>query len=155
MKTCLKCKQIKPFSEYYPHRTQKYGVRCWCKVCEQQYRQSEKGKAAKKRYGQSEKNKCVQKRYNKRYSQTEKGKVSRRKSALRYFIRYPKRRKAKAAVNYAVRIGKIPCIKTRRCYSCFGQAQQYHHYKGYERKFWLDVIPVCRKCHKKYAKIIY
>ena len=91
-----------------------------------------------------------------RYQKTEKGRISRRNFrqtdkykaiCQSYRIRYPNHWKAKNAVANAVRQNKIPCIKTRRCYFCFEQAQQYHHYKGYEPEFWLDVIPVCVKCH--------
>ena len=92
------------------------------------HRQTEKYQATLKHYYQSEKCKSMSKRR---------------------YIRYPERFKAKQAVNYVVIINKIPHIKTRRCYFCFEQAQEYHHYKGYEHIFWLDVIPVCIKCHIK------
>ena len=36
--------------------------------------------------------------------------------------------------------------KTLQC-SCGQQAKHYHHHKGYTKKHWLDVIPVCTKCH--------
>ncbi len=97
----------------------------------QKHRQTEKFKITIKRYYQSKKCKAMSKRR---------------------YIRYPERFKAKQSVNYAVIINKIPHIKTRRCYFCFEQAQEYHHYKGYERKFWLEVIPVCIKCHTKIHK---
>lgn len=107
----------------------------------------EKRKANRKavrKYRKTEKGKIVFKKACKKYRQSEKGK--------RYHLRFPKRYTAKNAVNSAVRHGKIPCIKTRRCYFCYKQAHQYHHYKGYEPEFKLDIIPICFKCHKKIHK---
>jgi hypothetical protein len=53
------------------------------------------------------------------------------------------------AVKYAVRIGIIPRATTQKCFKCNKNANQYHHYLGYEKENWLKVIPVCKKCHTK------
>ena len=34
MKTCTRCNQIKPFSEFGVHKSQRDGLRCRCKLCE-------------------------------------------------------------------------------------------------------------------------
>ncbi len=153
MKLCTKCHKPKILSEFHIDRTKKDGHRPDCKICDslrsRLYAKTEKGRASHKRSNNSEKGKASRKRY----SQTEKGKLTQKASHERTYTRYPERRKAIIAVNNAVKLGKIPNIKTRKCYFCYEQAQQYHHYKGYELKFWLDVIPTCRKCHRYIHKI--
>lgn len=55
--------------------------------------------------------------------------------------------KAHNAVSTAVRYGKMPHVSTLKCQECGKQAQCYHHHKGYAEKHWLDVVPLCNKCH--------
>lgn len=55
---------------------------------------------------------------------------------------------AQRAVNLAVRRGEMPHIKTQKCSQCEKQARHYHHDKGYDIEHWLDVIPVCARCHR-------
>jgi len=142
-KRCSKCKQIKPLSEFHKDRKAKNGFFCWCKICNcervRKYAQTEKGKTKNKQYAQSEKRKANMKHY----CQSKKGKTNYK----RYYIRYPERLKAKSAANHAIRSGKLPRANTRLCRYCSKPAQQWHHWHGYEPEHWLDVIPVCRKCH--------
>lgn len=140
MKTCCICKQYKFLSEFYKNCTTKSGYQTSCKICHSKYQ---------KKYSQTIKGKMARHKAISRFRKTKKGKAVDRNSMARYCTLHPERRKAKAAIGIAVESGKIPPIKTRRCYFCFEQAEQYHHYKGYAPKFWLDVIPVCRECHTK------
>ncbi len=143
-KHCCACKQIKPVSEFSKSYSKKDGFQTACKVCKEAYQRSDKCKVARKqRYTQTEKYKAGQRRYD----QTKKRKIAKRKRQLKYDAKYPERRKAISAVNYAVKTGKLPRPDTLQC-SCGKQAQEYHHYKGYAKKHWLDVIPKCIKCHK-------
>ncbi|KKM67253.1 hypothetical protein LCGC14_1473010 [marine sediment metagenome] len=154
MKFCFSCKQVKPLSEFNKNRNRKNGHRYHCRICQhkyqREYEKTDKHKLYMLRYNQSEKGKAKNHRATSRYRQTDKGRLNSKKCSERYRIRYPERIKAKDAVHNAVLADKIPCIRTRRCYFCFEQAEQYHHYKGYKPKFWLDVIPVCKKCHRKF-----
>lgn len=102
-------------------------------------------KAAKKAYYQSEKGKQV----TKRYLQSEKGKVKTRKAAKNWQLKYPEQIKAQQAVKRAIKKGKLPHPGTLQCHYCPNQAKDYHHWHGYEPEHWLDVIPVCKKCHNK------
>jgi hypothetical protein len=53
--------------------------------------------------------------------------------------------RAMRAVNYAVRIGKLPRISTQIC-DCGLPARHYHH-ESYRKEHWLKVIPKCLSCH--------
>ena len=57
------------------------------------------------------------------------------------------RRKAREAVNTAVRYGKIPRASSLKCADCSNDAREYHH-ESYEPECWLDVVPLCAFCHK-------
>lgn len=154
-KRCSKCKEIKPITEFYKNRSTKDGCHSWCKSCDEiwqkQYRQSghrerkrvyqasNKGRATRKKY---------RKEYRKKYRQTEKGKLAQIRTGKRHRLRWPKRRKARKAITNAIATGKIPPASSLQC-SCGNPAKEYHHHKGYEPEHQLDVIPVCKKCHKK------
>jgi len=114
------------------------------------YAKSDKGRASQKRYRQSKKGKIIRKRYD----QSPKGKINHRKGNIRHCILYPKRIKARSVVNCAVVMGKLPRAKTLKCHYGEHPAEQYHHWHGYEPKHWLDIIPVCQDCHKKYKRRI-
>lgn len=55
---------------------------------------------------------------------------------------------AQGAVNAAVAAGRLPRIKTMDCQDCGEKARVYHH-QSYEQSDWLNVIPLCHKCHHK------
>ncbi len=142
-KRCACCKEIKPFSEFHKCKKSRDNHQFTCKACKKKIGQTEKVKAYMRRYRQTEKYKA----YKRRYQQTESSKASARRYLLKYRAKFPERKKAYNAVNNAVRYGRIPRPDTLKC-SCEKQAQQYHHHKGYAKKHWLDVIPVCIPCHK-------
>lgn len=110
MKKCAKCKEPKSLLEFYKNRSKKDGLQNYCKSCAKIYQQSETFKT-------------YQKRYQKVYQQTKKGKDAIQRAMNRFCNRYPERRKAKDAVKIAIIAGKIPNIKTRRCYFCYEQAK--------------------------------
>lgn len=57
------------------------------------------------------------------------------------------KRHAHSAVSRAVKRGKLPAANTQKCHYCPGIAKEYHHHNGYDKEHWLDVLPVCKKCH--------
>lgn len=67
--------------------------------------------------------------------------------------RWPQRIKARRVVQGAVQRGEIPSCKSLPCTDCGGTAQHYDHYLGYERDHWLDVQPVCIRCHGERSAI--
>lgn len=59
------------------------------------------------------------------------------------------REKAHRAVTAAVELGIMPPAAMLDCLSCRRRAKHYHHHLGYEEEHWLDVIPLCVKCHMR------
>lgn len=163
-KRCPKCKQTKPLSDFHKDKSRKDGHKGYCNICraelQRQYRQTEKGRTVSRRgallYSSSKKGKTKRKQYRQgergkaaeaRYRKTEKGKAIALRSAKQYQVANPERVKAVNAVNIAIKAGKIPRPNTLQCHYCPAQAKDYHH-TNYTPEHWLDVIPVCRKCHR-------
>lgn len=143
-KRCSKCKEIKSISEFHKSKREYDGLQGWCKLCFKSYQQSPKGKEIQRKFRQSPAAKVIRKRYR----QSEKGKVNRRINTRKHAISFPERIKAQYTVNNAIKVGRLPHADTLQCYYCPAKAQLYHHHLGYEKEHWLDVVPVCRKCHK-------
>lgn len=152
MKICSKCKQTKPISDFHKNHRCKDGHRSDCGTCrceyQKRYRRTKRGQATQERYYQTEKRKITLRHCRKRYNQTEKYKATKK----HYYIRHSERQKAVWTVNNAVAAGRLPCVNTLSCHYCPAQAQQYHHHLGYAPEHWLDVLPACRKCHRKEHK---
>lgn len=171
MKTCSKCHEEKEFVEFNKNRTTKDGYQFHCRDCQRvacriysaRYRTTAQGKANIAQYQQSEKYKSYRKLYQqtdiakshqRRYRQSPKGKESTRKAYIAYRRRNPNKVKAGNAVRHAVASGKMPQVTTLKCNRCPNQAQEYHHW-SYLPEFWLDVEPICKKCHKKVKAVLY
>lgn len=54
---------------------------------------------------------------------------------------------AHQAIHQATFKGKMKPARAFKCDYCGDQAEHYHHYNGYEKEHWFDVIPLCRPCH--------
>lgn len=63
--------------------------------------------------------------------------------------RFPERCAARQAVRNAAARGGLPPVRSLPCVHCQGPAQQYHHHRGYSPEHWLDVLPICRLCHRR------
>lgn len=61
--------------------------------------------------------------------------------------RWPNKARARWSIGNAVSRGEMPRPSDCACSQCGAPAAHYHHHKGYDNEFWLDVIPVCAKCH--------
>ena len=121
MKLCTMCNQVKPLDEFYNRPDRENSTLCWCKVCRREYQRNRPRQSQLKRSQASE---------------------------AKYKEKYPDRRKAKTAINNAVRLGKVPRVEGLLCRDCGKQAEQYHH-ESYEPDQWLVVVPLCRLCHGK------
>ena len=163
MKICTNCKQIKPLDCFHKQSTRKDGHRSICKQCRsiksrseknkelgrernRKYRQTAKGREARRSYQIEYRNDGPGKDAQRRYQSSEKGIQTHRKSVYSDRERNPQRARAYSAVSSAVYRNKIPSAKELVCAMCGKDARHYHHHRGYEREFWLDVIPVCNPC---------
>lgn len=108
------------------------------KAYQKAYKHTAKYKKQAKQYRQTEQGKAVQKRF----VQSDKGKACTRRKYLRNKYRY----KAYAAIQKAIKEGRLKPVSAHQCVVCRKQAEFYHHH-SYEKPFWLDVIPLCRSCH--------
>jgi len=149
IKRCFHCKQIKPISEFYKSRNRKDGHSTFCKMCgikrAKNFRESKIGQLYIRNYHLSERNRLLQKKYR----LSEKGKSSNSKSVEKQRRNFPEKRNASIAVMHAISAGKIVPANKNTCAYCFRQAKHYHHYLGYAKEHWLDVIPLCCFCHNK------
>jgi len=120
------------------------------KEAKRKYQQSAKARAYQKKY--REENKIKKEAYQKEYRKTGRGKTSLNKGYRNYRLNHPEKRRAKNAVDNKVSKGLMPAASSLSCVECRNQAAEYHHWHGYEPEFWLDVIPVCRNCHRTIHK---
>lgn len=159
-KVCSECHKAFPTTTDYFHKDKRVldGLKAACKTCSNK-------RLEKLRKEHPEKIR----EYTQTYSSTHREELSRRSAewikdnpdkkaeqSKRYSNQNPEKRKAHAAVKYAVKTGRLPSPKTLDCVAkkerCKGEAREYHHHKGYSEKFILDVIPVCSVCHRALDK---
>lgn len=145
---CKSTRKIYRQTEKCKARFKRYKQTTVYKVRNKRYNQSEKAKNCKKRYRQSAKGKITEKLY----SQSKKCKIYKAKYKKQYYANYPEKVGARQAIEYAVKVGKLPRPDTLQCHYCPNQAKLYHHHKGYAREHWFDVVPACLSCHTKIHK---
>lgn len=147
-KRCSSCKNYLPIKEYNKDRSRIDGLNHYCRKCSKEkdhkYRHSSHGINITHLYIKSDAHKTACKRYR----QSEKGKTVMRRAFKKYKAKNPLLIQAISKVNNSIKGMKLPKPNTLPCYCCNRQAEQYHHYLGYEPEHWFDVLPVCRKCHR-------
>ena len=150
-KKCYKCKKFKPLSEFHKSSREKDGCQTQCKVCISQYHKqwirTEKCKKSSKEADIKYRNSIHGHAAKKAYKRKGPIKIKHRQKSREYRKQFPERIKACRAIRDAIRIGKMPCPKTRTCHYCSNKAIEYHHWHGYAKEHWLDVIPMCQECH--------
>lgn len=119
-KLCAKCNRVQDICKFSVSNDRKDGHKSWCKNCS--------------------------KIYGEKYRQTERYKATHRKSQARQTKKYPMKMQARSAVNHVVTLGKLPRAKTSECVYCGKPAFGWHHWAGYEKEHWFDIIPLCQKC---------
>lgn len=162
-KTCSKCREVLPLSEYYKDKRRYDGLYPHCKACHYKmthaYEQTERGKfvtskskseAYWTRGGKGKARALSSKEgyreRRKQYEKTEAGKEASRRKMEKRQREHPEKLKAKTAVRNAVKRGDLPAVRTQLCKECDAGAREYHH-ESYERERWLDVIALCKRCH--------
>lgn len=134
LKVCPRCKATRPDSFFGIRKTGRDAGqrRSWCKSCEATYRRSNRNRYAEYEAARRAANREEYNAYMREWQSSRSN-----------------RRAAGNAVNNAVAAGKLPHVSTLPCNMCAGQADHYHHYKGYGELHRLDVIPLCRLCHER------
>ena len=156
MKTCTKCDKSKPLSDFYKHARLAVSHRSECKACSRAnnvtYWRNEENKAKakeyRKGYSKTEHGKKVLRSASLRYRHTKKGKATLARNIKKFQLNHPVQIQCMSALNYAIRSGKLQKPSSLNC-SCGQPAEQYHHYKGYAKENWFDVIAKCIPCHSK------
>lgn len=154
LKRCCRCKEWKELSEFFKDRTKPDGFDYRCKKClidkSKKYRQTEDGKATYTKYNNSKLGKLT----SRRYMDTHKDLLREKSAQARRD--FPERMLAMRAVNNAIIGKRMPKASELMCAhrgkNCKIVAKDYHHYKGYEPENWLNVVPVCRRCHRELDK---
>lgn len=177
VKHCPGCNKLIPIDRFSKNRTRANGLAGWCKACSLQA----KNKSIKKRQEYYAKQAFeYSKKYRKKFP--EKVREYKRKYYYKHFerlrlrirkynyasrkksdLRHPSHVKARQAIASAIRSGKL--TRPKYCELCHekaktgrkGQSLLYgDHFMGYEKKYWLTVRFICRKCDsqnlRKYAQ---
>lgn len=143
-KHCPRCEQDKSTCDFYKSRNHSDGLQSWCTVCTQEYLRN---------YRQCEENKQRQLEAHRRHRKCAKYAKTHKQAAKKQCLRHPDRIKARQAVNNIVDTGKLAPAKTSECVHCGEQAAYWHHWAGYAKEHWLDVIPLCSNCDRKAHKV--
>ena len=144
MKVCRFCKKEKNLNDFYARYAK-------CKDCcyevKKQYRLSEKGKEARKREVINARLSGKKQIRQKRYEQTEKGKLQQKKYDAKRCngVEGKARMAAKNAVKYALKVGKL--IK-EPCWIC-GEIMSEAHHPSYANDMRLAVTWLCKIHHNQ------
>lgn len=167
-KICTGCKIEKNFEEFGKDKKGKFGLNQKCKVCckaraKLTIRSPEAIENQKKYRAEWQKKKRpilnarLRQRYidnldlsraqgrerQKRYMQTEKGKLKHIEAQKIYEQENPEKIKARSKLQKAISSGKI--IRKTNCEICFIDCKPHGHHEDYSKP--LEVIWMCSKCH--------
>lgn len=170
-KTCTKCEKSLPLSNFSVNRKAKDNLHPYCKACASAYgkewRESNRARRleymrewhqanlehetryARERYQNDEeyRQNVLEWQRNWRTSNLELARANDRERGQKTDWAKAQVR-ARTTVNRAVRRGLLPPAWSMVCDGCQeAQAAEWHHHKGYEREYWLDVIAMCLECH--------
>jgi hypothetical protein len=153
LKSCSKCGQPKTLDEFNKDKLQKDGHRPDCKECRKKQQSEYRNRPsvyttrAEYRKEHAENNRSYAKMSYKKNGRTRSIEGDRvRRNQWRH--NNPLATNAHDAVQRAVQDGRLPAASNQICHKCHAQADEYHHYLGYQKDVWLNVIPLCRSCHK-------
>ncbi len=133
-KKCFKCGQLKIINDFYRHPGMADGFLGKCKVCVNKYRKEYYKKHIK---------------HIKIYNQTKQGKISHKKSNVKWRINNPEKIKAQNIINQALYKKKL--LK-EPCRECGAKEKVEGHHEDYN--FPLDVVWLCQQHHLNLHKII-
>lgn len=144
MKRCPDCGEVKSSGEFHRDRTRRDSLASYCRICNRR-RNREYCRAHRPEGRQRDKRSKLAKRL----ADPEAWKLNREARRRRAYVAAPHKYRARDAVSYAVRTGKIPPARALACVDCGGSASQYDHTHGYDRENRFRVEPVCVPCHAR------
>jgi hypothetical protein len=144
MKVCNCCNKEKNLKDFYKRYAK---CKSCCSEVKKKYRASEKGKELRKREAINARITGKQQARQKRYEQTEKGKLQQKKyDAKRYEgVEGKAKLAAKNAVKYALKVGKL--VK-QPCWIC-GESMSEAHHSSYAKDMRLAVTWLCSAHHNE------
>jgi len=143
---CRKCDAEKTLDSFSKDPSKANGRRPYCRTCIALYRQTEAVKLRKKaRMPWRDK---TAREYHKEYNKRPHAAEENRRRANEYRAKYPERIAARQAVKRAIK--SFVLHWPMRCEQCgvYGKTEA-HHYKGYAPENHLEVLWLCRSCHKR------
>lgn len=153
-KKCSVCLQEKPLAGFAKDKRLPDGCKTYCKECRKSWDAKYRSKAEVKeqrkvRYS------GYQREYKRAHPQVRPAGYDPRvdatgheeKKAL-WYKNNPDAALAHSRLFEAIKAGKLPKAATHNCAQCSNQASDYHHHNGYGDGRELDVIPLCRSCHR-------
>lgn len=150
MKTCFKCCESKPLTEYYKHPRMADGHLNKCKACtKKDVHEHRNGKGREKilAYDRDRANNPDRVAARAAYAASEAGKEAHKRACKKYHAKHPKRKAAHHAVSNAIRDGRLVRLP---CFVC-GQKAEAHH-PDYDQP--LDVVWLCRAHHQQAHAIV-
>lgn len=99
--------------------------------------------ARQKRYNQTEKGKVAKRKSAAKYARTDRGRINKAKSQRKSYLKDPARRKAVSKLNVYVKRGRV--IRPDRCERCGVCCKPHGHHHDYSKA--LDVEWLCESCH--------
>lgn len=150
-KVCFKCNALKPLIDFYKHKAMADGHLNKCKECTKKdtRENTEKNKDYYVEYDKKRDQLPHRIEMRKRYSQTEKGRESCRKSKEKWRNDNVIKKAASIIIGNAVRDGKI--IKPSSCSQCNVTGVRIHgHHDDYA--YPMNVRWLCSKCHTAWHK---
>jgi len=144
MKTCFKCHQSKPLSEFYRHSRMADGTLNKCKDCtrEDVFRHRRGNIEKLKKYDRQRGILPHRLARNREYQRTIEGKVAHAEANKTWRARYPYKRIAQQEVQRAIRDGKMNRMPCERC----GSEKTEAHHEDYLKL--LEVNWLCPRHHK-------
>ena len=136
-KECPACQQWHSLPDFGKNKLRNDGLTRLCKIC--------KNQDARLR-DRTPENRIKNTARVRRYRQTKSGQVACRRADRNNRTRHPEKMSAGSAVAYAVMSGRLPRTSSCACADC-GKQAEHHHHESYEKEHWLDVVPLCRRCH--------
>lgn len=150
MKTCFKCGESKPATEYYRHKMMADGLLGKCKTCtkrdvrENRADNIERYRAYDRQRGLSDERKKLAAEY----AKTPAGRAIANKAKADWCARNKEKKAAVVAVNNAVRDRRL---FKKPCEVC-GEAKTQGHHDDYTKP--LDVRWLCSKCHARHHRTL-